>query len=147
MLVRLRAHHLLCLLTYAGKGYSAAFTANYDRLAARIAAGEPVEIVSGPDDICAPLLGDEAPHCRLDRVTWRDRRAAEAIAGLLSRPIVPETRMRLDAAAIAALRAAFADGAIRTACGGCEWFDLCTAIAQDNYRRARIGGYRGAAET
>ena len=25
MTIRLRAHHLLCLLTYAGKGYSPAF--------------------------------------------------------------------------------------------------------------------------
>ena len=32
MTIKLRAHHLLCLLTYVGKGYSPAFTANYDRV-------------------------------------------------------------------------------------------------------------------
>ena len=36
MTVRLRAHHLLCMLTYVGKGYTAAFTANYDRIVERL---------------------------------------------------------------------------------------------------------------
>jgi len=137
--VRLRAHHLLCLLAYAGKGYSPAFTANYDRLAARIAAGEAVEIVSGPDDICAPLLDGDAPHCRLDRVMRRDRLAAEAVAGLLSRSIAPGTVLDFDAHTIASLRVAFANGTARAACAGCEWFDLCTVIASNGYRDTRIG--------
>ena len=42
MTVRLRAHHLLCLLTYVGKGYSPAFTANYDKMVKRLAGGEDV---------------------------------------------------------------------------------------------------------
>ena len=50
MTVRLRPHHLLCLLTYVGKGYSPAFTANYDAIAMRIEQGEELLIVSGPDD-------------------------------------------------------------------------------------------------
>ncbi len=40
-MVRLRAHHLLCLLTYVGKGYSEAFVRRADALAARLSAGEP----------------------------------------------------------------------------------------------------------
>ncbi|WP_292282104.1 DUF1284 domain-containing protein, partial [Mesorhizobium sp.] len=63
MTVRLRAHHLLCLLTYVGKGYSPAFTANYDVVVKRLAGGEDILIVSGPDDICAPLLSESEPHC------------------------------------------------------------------------------------
>ena len=39
MTVRLRAHHLLCLLTYVGKGYSPAFTANYDKVVRRLGEG------------------------------------------------------------------------------------------------------------
>jgi len=56
-IVRLRAHHLLCILTFAGKGYSPAFVANMAGVVARIGAGEPIEVVAGPDDICAPLEG------------------------------------------------------------------------------------------
>ncbi|TJU92322.1 MAG: DUF1284 domain-containing protein, partial [Mesorhizobium sp.] len=63
MTVRLRAHHLLCLLTYVGKGYSPAFTANYDKVVKRLGEGEAVLIVSGPDAICAPMLDEREPHC------------------------------------------------------------------------------------
>ncbi len=46
--VRLRAHHLLCLLTYVGKGYTPAFTANYDAVVARLDAGEDRAAGRGP---------------------------------------------------------------------------------------------------
>jgi len=38
--IRLRAHHLLCILTYVGKGYTPGFTVNYDRVARRMSDGE-----------------------------------------------------------------------------------------------------------
>ncbi|RUZ88238.1 DUF1284 domain-containing protein, partial [Mesorhizobium sp. M7A.F.Ca.US.006.01.2.1] len=63
MTIKLRAHHLLCPLTYVGKGYSPAFTANYDRVAERLSRGEDILLVSGPDDVCAPLLDEPEPHC------------------------------------------------------------------------------------
>ena len=76
MTIRLRAHHLLCLLTYVGKGYSPAFTANYDAIAERLSRGEDILLVSGPDDICAPLLDEPEPHCLNEGVIERDRLAA-----------------------------------------------------------------------
>ncbi|WP_439343967.1 DUF1284 domain-containing protein [Vacuolonema iberomarrocanum] len=72
MTIRVRPHHLLCLLTYSGKGYSPAFIANYDAIAARLSKGEDIVIVCGPDDICAPLLSDSEPHCWSASVTERD---------------------------------------------------------------------------
>ena len=62
MTVRLRAHHLLCMLTYIGKGYSPAFTDNMTVIAGRVSAGENVEIVDGPDEICAPRLAEANAH-------------------------------------------------------------------------------------
>ena len=58
MTIHLRPHHLLCLLTYVGKGYGDAFIRNYDRIAQRLSMGEAIMVVDGPDDICAPLLTD-----------------------------------------------------------------------------------------
>ncbi|OWU61413.1 2Fe-2S ferredoxin, partial [Staphylococcus aureus] len=40
MTIRLRGHHLLCMLTYVGKGYSPAFVENYDAMAGRLGRGE-----------------------------------------------------------------------------------------------------------
>ena len=88
MTVRLRAHHLLCMLTFIGKGYTPEFTENYRRIAARLSAGETIELVTGPDDICAPLAGLPEEHCLQDSVTDRDTRAAIAVSQLLNRPVV-----------------------------------------------------------
>ena len=139
MTIRLRPHHLLCLLTYVGKGYSAAFTANYDAIAARIGDGEDVLIVAGPDDICAPLLKEEAePHCQQDSVAERDERAAESVAALLGPPMLAGTRLELDPAHLETMRRAFSTGQTRAACQGCEWSKLCDAIAASDYRDARL---------
>jgi uncharacterized protein len=63
MAVRLRPHHLLCMLSYAGRGYSPAFVANFDAVVRRLEAGEEIVVVSGADDICIPLLCEDRAHC------------------------------------------------------------------------------------
>lgn len=138
MTVRLRSHHLLCLLTYVGKGYSAAFTANYDEIAERLGRGEDILIVTGPDDICAPLLGEPEPHCLRESTAERDRLAARDVGDLLARRIQAGTRLKLDAAILAALRKAFSGGRTRLACQGCEWAGLCTTVATSGYRDTRL---------
>ncbi|MBN9363547.1 MULTISPECIES: DUF1284 domain-containing protein [unclassified Devosia] len=133
MTIRLRPHHLLCLLTYVGKGYSAAFTANYDAIAARIGDGEDVLIVAGPDDICAPLLGDADPHCHRDSVVERDRLALRDLGELLEAPPGLGERLALEPALLRQMRDAFATGRTRAACAGCEWHGLCTGISARGY--------------
>ena len=130
MSVRLRAHHLLCILTFAGEGYSPAFTANLAAIVARIGAGEPVDVIEGPDDICAPLAAGSDAHCAQTSVLERDREA--------QRQLGISGRLVLDAAAIAALRIQFAAGTIRGACAGCEWFGLCSGIAAAGYTVAAL---------
>lgn len=138
MTVRLRSHHLLCLLTYVGKGYSAAFIANYDAIAKRLGRGEDVLIVSGPDDICQPMLGDAEAHCSGESAAGRDELAARDVGKLLARPIQPGARFSLDAATLASLRAAFSTGVTRDACQGCEWAGLCSTVAAGGYRDVRL---------
>lgn len=141
MTVRLRPHHLLCLLTYAGRGYTPAFTANLDAVVGRLAAGEDARLVFGPDDVCAPLLDAADAHCRREGVAARDRDAAEALAALLpSLAMRPGARVRLSAGEWARLRQAFAAGTIRQACAGCEWASLCTAIAAGGFKEAKLPG-------
>ena len=142
MTIRLRPHHLLCLLTYAGKGYNPAFTVNYDVIAGRISQGEDLSIVEGPDDICAPLLGDPEPHCWRDSVTERDRLAARDLQELLASPIQAGVRMTLGPDTVQRMRAAFAASHTRAACLGCQWSDLCSAIAAEGYRGTRLYGAR-----
>jgi hypothetical protein len=140
MTIRLRPHHLLCLLTYAGKGYSPAFTANYDVIAGRIARGEDILIVEGPDDVCAPLLGDDDAHCWRASVTKRDQLASCDLTLLLARPIQAGQGLVLAPTLLNGMRQAFAENRTREACLGCEWNTLCTAIATEGYRATRLQG-------
>jgi uncharacterized protein len=134
MALALRPHHLLCMLTFVGKGYSPAFVGNLEQVARRIASGtETIEIVAGPDAICAPLLGAPDCHCGRASVTLRDQRAAEAIETLLQRSLAPGDLIHLTPSYLDHLRAAFAAGTIRQACAGCQWKPLCDDIAAGGF--------------
>jgi uncharacterized protein len=139
MTVRLRAHHLLCMLTYVGKGYSPAFVENYEVIATRLSAGEEIELVVGPDDICGPLTADTEAHCHGTSVVERDREAADAVARLLGHPLNPGARITPSAALLDRLRKTFVTGEIRTACSGCEWSGLCDSVADGGYVGVRVG--------
>lgn len=138
MTVRLRAHHLLCMLTFVGEGYTPAFTDNYRRIAERLSNGEEIKLVSGPDDICAPLLNGEEPHCFKASVIERDAAALADVAALLGEEIGPGATMLPDARLLSKLRRNFASGDIRRACHGCEWGDLCSRIATRNFNGVLI---------
>lgn len=126
------------MLTYVGKGYSGAFTANYDKIIERLGEGEDLLLVAGPDDICAPLLANRDEHCFLQSVVERDENAAQAVEKLIGRPIRSGERFVLDGDWLAKMREAFSAGENRLACSGCEWHELCTAIADDGYENTRL---------
>jgi uncharacterized protein len=139
MTVRLRPHHLLCMLTYVGKGYSPAFVENYEVIAARLSAGEEIDLVAGPDDICGPLTADPNSHCHGASVIERDREAADAVARLLGSPLNLGARITPSPMLLARLRETFATGEIRTACSGCEWSGLCDSVVDGGYVGVRVG--------
>jgi hypothetical protein len=138
MTVSLRAHHLLCLLTYLGKGYTPAFVANYSRIVRRLNNGETVRLVSGPDDLCRPMLTEPNCHCHNESVRLRDDQAAADVSKVLGVNLDNADDLLLDADRVRRLREAFATGLVRTACNGCEWHQLCTGIAQNNFRGCRL---------
>jgi hypothetical protein len=74
MAIRLRGHHLLCLLGYRGMGYSADFCTNMTAIyeALRTKPDTEVDIVEGPDDICRAYPADQNNHCE-GTVFERDR--------------------------------------------------------------------------
>jgi len=142
MTISLRPHHLLCMLTYVGKGYSPAFVANYDRLAARIGEGEEIRIIAGPDDVCQPFLETGEAHCLEPDVFERDRSAAASLTAQLGLQIGEGMSMRLDAGLLRQMREAFAAGSVRSACAGCQWTALCDGVAQGDFRDTRLACLR-----
>jgi hypothetical protein len=126
------------MLTYVGKGYNPAFTANYNQVIARLMAGEDIMIHEGPDDICQPLLATREPHCLRDSVAERDAKAAREVGQLLGRPLHAGDVINLDGGILDDLRNAFLNGVTRSACTGCEWFDLCSAVSATGYPETRL---------
>jgi uncharacterized protein len=80
-MIRLRGHHLLCLLGFRGMGYSEEFcvnmTAIYERL--RLEPETEVVLTEGPDDICAHYPQDKPPHCEGASVYHRDALVLERL--------------------------------------------------------------------
>lgn len=139
----LRPHHLLCILTYIGKGYDAEFTDNFTRVMERINAGErDIAIVKGPDCLCEPVKHKPvvSHDCYSGSISRRDDLALRDIAGLTGRTLDYGMDITLDEGLIGRLRAAFAGGAIRAACQACEWHDLCTEIAGCGFENTRLKG-------
>jgi len=133
MTIRLRGHHLLCLLTYQGMGYTRAFTANYNRLIRRISAGEEIVLVDGPDDICTPLLCTPGAHCAGQQAIKNDAHTLTALSEGLNTPLKNGTIITLTADRVWQMRAAFVQGDIRYACHTCRWHDYCSDIARQKF--------------
>ena len=124
------------MLTYAGKGYTPRFVRNYDRVIAEMKRGRPVELVAGPDDICAGLLGArKRQHCTSDDVRDRDARALRDFRtqGLALAPAAPMTAARLQR-----LRAAYAQGDVRGACAGCSWKPFCDSLVAQQFADCKL---------
>ena len=120
MSVSIRPHHLLCMLTYLGKGYTPAFVDNYSAIVQRLNDGEP------------------GCHCRNESVRHRDRTATADIAQALGRQLESGKSFVLDRQVLSLLREAFAMGTIRKACEGCEWQILCSKIARNEFRGCHL---------
>lgn len=141
--IRLRPHHLLCMLTYIGKGYSQAFVDNYSRIIDELNTGDKtIELINGADDICAPRLcdkNDKECHCLENHINDRDN---EALSDISKIPEFPDlqigNRINLTENLIKSLRKAYKTNIIRTACIGCEWKDLCDGIAHDNFKGTKL---------
>lgn len=135
-MIALRPHHLLCILNYIGKGYTENFVQNYDGIVHRINGGETeIKIVDGPDDICAPRLcdvNDTDCHCHNNSIIQRD------LAALKDLNLSYNQTIFLDNDRVSAMRRDFANGQGRTACLGCEWFELCTDISNNNYKGTKL---------
>lgn len=148
MSVRLRPHHLFCVLTYVGRGYDSAFAANMSRVVRRLAQGEALRIVDGPDDICAPLTNECSAHCSENSVTRRDAAAARLAAAALNRPVRADECLHLSAGDWDRLRGIVAadatETAIETVCGGCVWRDLCRSVAAKTFAETELCAVRAA---
>lgn len=132
-MIRLRGHHLLCSLTYAGRGYSKDFERGFNQVIERLKMNETILIVAGPDDVCKPIMDCDQSHCREARILRRDELALEDLASHLNEPISIGSKIKPDQFFGAKFRSAFRQRTIRRACFDCQWAEICDQIADADY--------------
>lgn len=123
-LLPLRAHHFLCLTTFQGKGYSAAFVHQLSSVwrAVRDRAHAQARVLEQADPICGscPHLQDPADprSCRSHAsVATRDRRLRVAMGWEADQVVDLELAMDRIHARHAELLA--------LVCPGCSWLEIC----------------------
>ncbi len=81
-MIEIRGHHLLCALTFAGRGYSRQFERDFKAIVKRMRANEMMQIVDRPDEICCSVKDCDSSHCFEPRIDQRDKLALADISAL-----------------------------------------------------------------
>ncbi|PIC67561.1 hypothetical protein CSV78_06545 [Sporosarcina sp. P16a] len=73
-MIKLRGHHIFCLLGYRGMGYSAEYTENMTKIhdVLRERPDTLIQIIKGPDYLCAKFPQGQPYHCQDDGIYERD---------------------------------------------------------------------------
>ena len=123
--IDLRAHHLVCMQYYVGKGYSALFTQNMDRVVAhlKLHARQPlIQIVEGCDGLCRSCPHRREGACAKEMIV---RAKDDAYVKALDVQMGQRYSYQLIADRVqqCITRAVF-----NRICANCEWFAMCTSI-------------------
>lgn len=80
-MLTLRAHHLICIQGYLGKGYSKAFVKNMDKVVGSLKDTTLIKVISKVDDICIAcphVLENDCCESE-DKVSFFDTSVLEAL--------------------------------------------------------------------
>ena len=122
--LHLRPHHLLCLQTFVGHGYSKEFVRHMTLVKRQLTADPltPITLVSGADDLCAHCPNCVGGQCTSEKPALFDRLVEEKLA-VLSRcqePVPVLDGIPND------LR--ITEDLLDACCPGCEWRGLCKIV-------------------
>ena len=121
-MIKLRGHHIFCLLGYRGMGYSEEYVANMTEIHT-ILREQPdtlIQIIKGPDHLCAKFPDDQPYHCEDKGIFSRDKEIVKRL-GLKYSDVLPwrevERRIRVNVKA----------SDIAVVCESCSWrsYDFC----------------------
>jgi uncharacterized protein len=124
--MKIRAHHLLCVQGFQGKGYDRRFTEHMGTVADRFRAKpkESVEIVEGCDDICTFCPHMKAGGCAKGSGSEKDTRARDASV-LKALGLAAGASMKAGEAARLCVDRLPSVRTRSDLCGPCEWQTDC----------------------
>lgn len=124
--LHLRPHHLLCLQTFVGRGYSEEFVEHMTLVKRQLTDDTHTRIilVSGADDLCAHCPNCVEGQCTSEKPALFDRLVEEKLAWLDSSSNPPQ--------AISGIPASIHITAdtLSECCPGCDWKELCTKVCK-----------------
>ena len=122
--LKIRGHHLLCLLGFRGRGYSPAFVEAMRRVSEvfRSDADTPIVLVTGCDIICASCPHNIDGECRKSpdaaiRINDKDAAILKKLGFRANSCTTPKEAM-------AKVKEIFSPGDITAMCGQCQWLEL-----------------------
>ena len=129
-MVRLRAHHLMCIQGFRGHGYDPAFTAHLGRIAAAVALdpSAPVTVVDGVDDVCAGCPNRAGEACAWPGGGEEDVRRHDALV-MDAIGLRPGDSTSFAAVADRLRREPTALEAVLASCRACRWAGVCGFVA------------------
>jgi len=121
--VRIRAHNLLCIQGFVGKGYSPEFVANMKAIVGGLGGDTQVTVLDEPDDLCAACPNLKASGCALhgegtEKGIVHQDRDVLARLGLMAGQAVAWGEI------LARIRASVRPDDLDAICGTCPWLPL-----------------------
>ena len=131
VILHLRPHHLLCLQTFVGLGYSEEFVRNMTR--AKEALGRDpstaIKLVRGADDLCGACPNCEEGHCTSEKPARFD---ANVLRKLAQEGIIREDGREVCLQGIPE-ELTISPALLDECCAGCEWKEsTCMKYIQEN---------------
>jgi hypothetical protein len=121
--VKLRAHNLLCIQGFVGKGYSPGFVANMKATVGGLGGDTEVTVVAEPDRLCSACPNLRTSGCALHG------EGTEASIVRQDRDVLRRLGLAAGQTAtwgeiLARIRAAVAPADLDSICGACPWLPL-----------------------
>jgi hypothetical protein len=121
--VRIRAHNLLCIQGFVGKGYSEDFVANMKAIVGGLGGATEVTVLDEPDSLCAKCPNLKASGCALhgegtERGIVAQDRDVLARLGLRAGQTITWGEI------LARIRQSVAPDDLDDICGSCPWLPL-----------------------
>lgn len=120
-IIRIRAHHLLCLQGFQGYGYHQEFTKRMEEIIQTLKSdpSSMIQIITEADDICAicPNLIENRciDHLKINKM---DSTVIDSISLEENQVLTIETALKI-------IDTELSLEAIKTVCEGCVWMDKC----------------------
>ncbi|WP_330583166.1 DUF1284 domain-containing protein [Sporosarcina cascadiensis] len=104
-MIELRGHHIFCLLGYRGMGYSKEYVENMTKVHTilREQTETMIQIIPGPDDLCAKFPDDQPYHCLDKGVYEHDADILKRLALTFS-DVLPDAKWNAGFARMLCLR-------------------------------------------